>query len=157
MTHQEIIVTNYPPHFSRAEMLFSETAMRNNIDNEPENEQIESNIIRTAWQLELLRENIDQPIIINSGYRSPYLNNAVGGSKTSAHMRGLAADIRAIYLTPLELAKKAAEVLQDYDQIIHEFGRWVHIGFSDSAPRGELLTAMKENKKTVYKHGLIEV
>ncbi len=150
-------MNNYPPHFSREEMLFSETALRMGVDNEPENEVIESNIIRTAWNLELIREHIDQPIVINSGYRSPALNVMIGGSRTSAHMKGLAADIRAIYLTPLELAKVAAEVLTDYDQVIHEFGRWVHIGFSDSVARQQLLTAMKEDDRTVYKHGLLTV
>lgn len=147
---------HYPPNISRNELLFSQTAIQYDIDNEPENDEIEHNLIRTAWQLQLLREEIGQPIIINSGYRSSHLNRVIGGSKTSAHMKGLAADIRTLHYTPLELARIAAETLKDYDQIIHEFGRWVHIGFAD-APRGQLLTAMKENNKTVYKHGLLEV
>lgn len=149
---------NYPPHFSRDELLFSQTAARNGIDNSPTSDEIEANIVRTAWYLELLREKLgSRPIVVSSGYRSPYLNNAIGGSKTSAHMKGLAADISCPDMTPLELSRFIAENMDDYDQVIHEFGRWVHLGLSDTSPRGELLTAMKENNKTVYKIGLLEV
>jgi hypothetical protein len=159
------IVSNWPPHFSLAEFTRSQTAARKGIDNSPPDIQTEANIIRTAWFLETLRSKLRVKygkvmyIIISSGYRCPELNAAIGGSKTSAHMRGLAADISCPGLTPLELARFIADnmIEEDFDQVIHEFGRWVHLGLSDSLPRQQLLTAMKSNGRTVYKPGLLEI
>lgn len=149
---------DYAPHFTEAELTFSQTATRNGIDNAIPDD-LRPNLIRLSWWLEYLREIVQKPIIITSGYRCPYLNNAIGGSKTSAHMDGLAADIYVPDLTPCELARLAAEKMYDqgYDQIIHEFGRWVHVGLGIKIMRFETLTAMRENGRTVYKRGILEV
>ena len=151
----------FPKHFTIEELTRSQTATRNGIDNTPDDL---SNLMRIAWFLETLREKLrleyrNAVIIVSSGYRSPELNLIIGGSKTSAHMLGLAADISCPDLTPLELAQFIADTMADegFDQVIHEFGRWVHVGLTEGLPRYELLTALKENGKTVYKHGLIEV
>jgi len=151
----------FPPHFSIEELTRSQAATRNEIDNIPDDL---SNLMRIAWFLETLREKIrltypHAVIIVSSGYRSPKLNLIIGGSKTSAHMKGLAADISCPDLTPLELSQFVADNMADegFDQVIHEFGRWVHVGLCEGLPRYEKLTAVKENGKTVYKHGLIEV
>jgi len=146
---------NMPPNFTIAELTFSQTATRNGIDNTPDDEAL-INLAQLAWTLQEIRDGIKSPIIVSSGYRGLALNSAIGGSKTSAHMKGMAADISTPSMTPLELAQWIAENIAGYDQIIHEFSKWVHLGLSDT-PRGQLLTAMKENGKTVYKHGLIEV
>ena len=149
----------FPPHFTIEELTRSQTATRNGIDNTPEDL---SNLMRIAWFLESLRSKLrmEYPgavIIVSSGYRSPELNLVIGGSKTSAHMLGLAADISCPDITPLELAQFIADTMADegFDQVIHEFERWVHVGLSEGLPRYELLTAVKENGKTVYKLGLI--
>ena len=149
----------FPPHFSLAELTFSQTAARYEIDNTPPDL---SNLLRIAWFLETLREKIrlthpHAVIIVSSGYRSPDLNLIIGGSKTSAHMKGLAADISCPDLIPLELAQFIADNMADegFDQVIHEFSRWVHVGLAIGLPRYEKLTAVKENGKTVYKLGLI--
>jgi hypothetical protein len=147
---------NFPPHFTLEEMTRSQTATRNGINNTPEDL---TNLMRMAWYLEELREKLREIhpntyIIVSSGYRCPELNLIIGGSKTSAHMKGLAADISCPHLTPLELSEFIRDNMEDYDQIIHEFGRWVHLGLAE-IPRGELLTATKEGGKTVYKRGLI--
>jgi hypothetical protein len=152
----------FPPHFTLEELTSSQTATRNEIDNEP-NEQEKSNILRVAWFLESLRMRVRMKtgkrsvIIVSSGFRCEMLNIMIGGSKTSAHMQGLAADIMCPDLTPLELAKFIRDNMDDepFDQVIHEFNRWVHIGLSKALPRYEELTAVKENGKTVYKKGLI--
>lgn len=149
---------NYPPHFSKEELTRSQTATRNEIDNTPDDE---ANLVRLAWFLESLRQrirmNVDKRafIIVSSGYRCPELNLIIGGSKTSAHMKGLAADITCPSLTPLELAEFIRDNMEEYDQVIHEFGRWVHIGLSSDVNRLQELTAIKENGKTVYKTGLM--
>lgn len=152
---------NYPPHFSEEELTRSQTATRNEIDNSPDDD-AKVNLVRLAWFLESLREKLRNHykrnlfIIISSGYRCPELNLIIGGSKTSAHMKGLAADITCPGLTPLELANFIARNMEDeeYDQVIHEFERWVHVGLSSDVNRLQELTAIKENGKTVYKLGL---
>ena len=148
----------FPPHFTIEELTRSQTATRNGIDNTPEDL---SNLMRIAWFLESLRSKLrlEYPgavIIVSSGYRSPELNLVIGGSKTSAHMKGLAADISCPDITPLELAQFIADTMADegFDQVIHEFERWCHVGLSEGLPRYELLTAVKENGKTIYKSGL---
>lgn len=151
----------FPPHFTLEELTRSQTASRNGIDNTP-NEQEKSNLLRLAWFLETLRSKIRMimnkrsVIIVSSGFRCEELNTAIGGSKTSAHMQGLAADISCPDMTPLELAEFIRDNMADegYDQIIHEFERWVHLGLSIGLPRYEELTATKENGKTVYLNGL---
>jgi len=152
-------LSEFPTHFSLNELTFSQTAARNEIDNTPPDL---SNLLRIAWFLETLREKIrliypHAVIIVSSGYRSPELNLIIGGSKTSAHMKGLAADISCPDLTPLELSQFIANNMADegFDQVIHEFSRWVHVGLCEGLPRYEKLTAVKENGKTVYKLGLI--
>jgi len=146
---------NMPPNFSISELTFSQTAARNSIDNTPDDEAL-INLTQLAWTLQEIRDGIKSPIIVSSGYRSPYLNNAIGGSQTSAHMKGMAADISTPSMTPLELSQWIAENIPGFDQCIHEFGRWVHLGMAQ-APRGQLLTALRENGKTIYVNGLIEV
>ena len=151
----------FPPHFSLEELTRSQAATRNDIDNSPDETQL-SHIVRMAWFLESLRmrlrmHNKRSVIIVSSGFRCEELNLIIGGSKTSAHMYGLAADITCPDLTSLELAEFIRDNMADdgYDQVIQEFGWWVHVGLSDKLPRYEELTALKEKGKTVYKKGLI--
>ena len=84
------------------------------------------------------------------------LNDAIGGSKTSAHMRGDAADLKVINQTPYETAELIVELRLPFDQVIHEFGCWVHIGVSDML-RGEKLTAYKKEGKTRYINGIMRI
>jgi hypothetical protein len=151
----------FPPHFSLAELTRSQTATRNGIDNTPNEDQL-NNLIRLAWFLESLRSRIrmnyrSSYITVSSGFRCEELNLIIGGSKTSAHMQGLAADIHSPDLTPLELAEFIRDNMADesFDQVINEFNKWVHTGLCDGLPRYEELTAVKENGKTIYKKGLI--
>ena len=155
---------NFPSHFSLEELTRSQTATRNEINNTP-SEQEKSNLIKTAWFLESLREKLRKHyhknlfIIVSSGFRCEELNLVIGGSKTSSHVKGLAADIVCPSLSPLELARFISENManEEFDQVIHEFGRWVHVGLTNNVPRLQELTALKENGKTAYKNGLIEV
>lgn len=152
----------FPPHFSLEELTRSQTAARHGIDNTP-NEQEKSNLLRLAWFLESLRSRLRMIhggsiyITVSSGFRCEELNSKIGGSKTSAHMIGLAADINCPRLTPLELSQFISKNMADegFDQVIHEFERWVHIGLCEGNPRYQELTAVKENGKTIYKKGLI--
>ena len=137
-------------HFHLSEFTASQTAARKRIDNTP-TPAIIAQLKATARSMELVRTILGgKPILISSGYRSPALNKAVGGSRTSAHVRGDAVDfICPGFGSPLAICR-ALSIQPDlpYDQIIEE-GTWVHIGFAKS-PRREVLT-MRDGK---YQLGL---
>jgi hypothetical protein len=104
-----------------------------------------------------LRDELGSPIMISSGFRPEDLNSLIGGSKTSAHRFGCAADMRCNVLSPLDLCKLIVEMDLLYDQVIHEFGSWVHCGirWDHQRIRKEELTAYKSNdNKTIYVPGL---
>ena len=138
------------PHFTFEEATYSETAIRNNIDNT----RVSTDILRamqiSAAHLEILREQIGV-IQITSWYRCPELNKKVGGAKNSAHMSGWAIDCKSSKIPVYDLCVFASEVLESYDQIIHEFGSWMHISF-DPKNRKEALTIFS---KGLYKEGIL--
>lgn len=142
---------NLSTHFTLEELTFSETGERRGLRNEPPLALL-VNLRRVADTLEKVRAIVNRPIFVSSGYRSPEINALVGGSPNSAHMLGLAADIRASGMTPRELA----EAIRDYgvklDQLILEYDRWVHIGLTTGTPRGQVLTI---RKGTGYMTGLV--
>lgn len=140
-------MTLLTPHFSLAEMTRSETAARKGLDNAP-SATVVVNLAKTAEYLELVREAVqarygaDKTVVVTSGYRSPAVNEAVGGVPTSAHCFGCAADIHVPGVSVLELAEFVAGEMHAYDQVIHEYGSWVHIGLPKpgAAAREQKLT-----------------
>jgi len=127
------------PNFSLEQLTYSETAEERGIDNTPPPEIIE-NLKQLAQGLEALQALLGAPLEISSGYRCAALNEAVGGSSTSQHMQGLAADIAcAGFGPPLALARAIQQSGIGFDQCILEYGQWVHLSFSD-ARRQRLLT-----------------
>lgn len=140
-------------HFSLEEMTVSQTAARRGIDNTPSPEIVE-NLKKVCDVLEQIRAVVGRPILVSSGYRCPELNDAVGGARDSAHTKGLAADINAQGMTPLELANRIRHAGIVYDQLIFEFERWIHIGLSDK-PRHQVLTAKLVNGATHYFIGIV--
>ena len=132
-------------HFSLAEFTYSQTASREGLDNTPTPEAHE-HLQALAAVMEKVRTLCgSNPVTITSGYRSPAVNAATGGSSTSAHMSGLAADFVIYgYGTPYEICLK----LQGYlaaltiDQLIWEYGDWVHLAIAPpgTEPKCECLT-----------------
>lgn len=141
-------------HFTLAEMTASATAARKGIDNTPPGPMIDQ-LILTADRMEHVRALLGgHPIRVLSGYRSPAVNRAVGGSKNSAHMTGQAVDfICPGFGSPAKVAAFLARELKHYDQVIEEFGDWVHIGFGPGK-RMQALTARKVNGRTKYTPGI---
>jgi hypothetical protein len=92
---------------------------------------IEARLTKLCETLETIRAEAGTPLLVNSGYRSPGYNASVGGSKTSSHMTGHAADIRSPTLSPVQIARIAVALDREkhisVDQIILYKG-WVHIG-----------------------------
>ena len=144
-------------HFELAEFLVSETAARRGIANEPTPE-INENLRRLCQLvLEPLRVKLARPVVITSGYRSPALNRAIGGSPTSHHMQGRAADLIVPGMTPLLVCQAAHQLKLPCVQIIHDFGRWTHLAVAISNEHTPLLTAKLNQGKTVYETGLVHV
>lgn len=121
-------------YFTLKELTKSATAIRNKIDNTPTKEQ-ESNLIQLVENiLDPLREEYGKPIIVESGFRNNKVNALVGGSKTSQHLTGQAADIHTVEDTPQE-NKKLFDLIKKlhlpFDQLIDEYDfNWVHVSYS---------------------------
>ncbi len=130
------------PHFTLAEMTASQVANRAGLDNSPDSQAI-ANLVELCKTLEAVRDLVGQPILITSGYRCAELNRRIGGSPSSAHTRGMAADILAINMAPRQLAQRimASDLL--FDQLILEFDGWVHLGLAAQQQRRQVLTIRK--------------
>lgn len=134
---------NLTAHFTLDELTVSQEAVRAGIDNTPPADVIDA-LRLTAATLENVRLLLGVPIIITSGYRSPPLNRRVGGSANSAHCDGLAADfIAPRYGNPAAIARAIDANAIAFDQLILEFGRWVHLGVHPVHPRRQALTAVR--------------
>lgn len=115
-------------HFSLEEMVASQTASRLGLDNTPPADVIE-NMKRAASHMEEVRALLGHSIVVSSGYRSPAVNQAVGGTETSAHCQGWAIDFICPGLgTPYQVAQKIYGAAVRFDQLIMEH-TWVHISF----------------------------
>lgn len=145
-------MTQLSEHFTLQELTSSDVALRKGIDNTPP-EDVVSNLTELALALEQVRELLGCPMHINSGYRSPKLNAAVGGSSTSAHMTGQAADFVAPdFGTPQQIAHHIAASAIPFDQLIFE-GTWVHFGIRGDMRR-QVLTAHFSGGKVTYTQGI---
>jgi hypothetical protein len=149
---------NISKHISYKEATRSNTALRRGIDNIPDVEELENMKLIAEKVFEPLRKWVGGPIKINSFYRSPELNVAIGGSKKSQHCHGQAIDIDDTYGHRSNASMfKHIRYNMDYDQIIWEFGddknpAWVHVSYvSEEKNRHRCLQAYKENGKTKYK------
>lgn len=129
-------------NFQLSEFLVSQTASRNGINNTPNHTQIANLKLLAEKVLQPLRDHYQLPVSISSGYRSPALNRAVGGSPSSQHMTGQAADFQIPSIDNYTVAKWIQDNL-NYDQLILEFfsggnSGWVHCGYSPSHKNKEL-------------------
>jgi|TARA_B110000259_G_scaffold178264_1_gene216347 zinc D-Ala-D-Ala carboxypeptidase len=145
-------------HISYKEATYSRTATRLDIENKPNEKQMQSMCLIADEVFEPLRMYVGGPIKINSFFRAPKLNKAIGGSTKSQHCHGQAIDLDDTYgrATNAEMYNFIKEHL-DFDQMIWEFGDddnpdWVHISYvSPEENRKRCLKAYKENGKTKYK------
>lgn len=139
-------------NFSLDEFTRSQTADQYGIEVNPSH-QVVSNLTRLCVLiLQPLRDEIDLPIIITSGYRPTEVNRIIGGSDNSQHLHGLAADIIVPGL-PTEDVCDLIALMEGYDQVIAEFGHWTHVSVPElpNKPRNEYLVATRKDKKVVYR------
>jgi hypothetical protein len=144
---------NLSEHFTLEELTFSSTAARRGIDNTAPAD-VAEHLAVTAAGLEKVRALLGAPLHIDSGYRCPALNKAVGGVPTSAHTTGYAADfICPDAGAPLDIVHKImADGSIKFDQVIQE-GTWVHISFAPTMRQMVLTAHFVEGHKATYSHG----
>jgi len=152
---------NLSENFSLHEMCKSETALRMGFDNTPDDEATENLRALCENVLQKVRDHYGKGVKVNSAYRSPESNTAVGGSKTSDHCKGMAADIEIPGVANADLAQWIMDNL-DYTQLILEFytpgipdSGWVHVSYDPDNLKKQELTATKVAGKTQYLPGLV--
>ena len=152
---------NLSPNFSLKELCKSQTAARKGLNNVPDaswEKHIVENLVELAGNiLQPIRENFNIPFTPSSGYRSPALNDAIGGSKTSQHSLGQAVDIEVPTVDNATLAQWIIDNLI-FDQLILEFYKkgeptsgWVHVSYKNEGNRKQILTYDGKS----YQKGLI--
>lgn len=139
-------------HFTLEEMVISQIATRKGLDNTPPPEELKNLRALCVKLLEPIRALAGNPIVVSSGYRSPAVNKAVGGAKSSQHVLGQAADITCPALGQKKFFDLIRKSGLPFDQVIDEFEQWVHVSHrrDPRKNRGEALRARKANGKTVY-------
>ena len=144
-------------NFSLAEMIKSQTAERKDINNNPNEDNIENLQRLCEHVLQPIRDHYGKVVSVSSGFRSPELCVAIGSSTTSQHASGQAADFEIYGVSNKELADYIADNL-DFDQLILEFWKpeepnsgWVHCSYKGADNnRKEYLRAIKSNGRTSY-------
>jgi hypothetical protein len=154
-------MTQLSPNFSLHELTKSETALRLDIDNTPGEAETENLRLLCEKVLQPVRDHFGKGVKVNSGFRSSATNQATGGSKSSDHVKGQAADIEIPGVANAELAQWIMNNLE-YTQLILEFytpgipdSGWVHVSYDPNNLKKQELTAMKVAGKTQYVPGLV--
>lgn len=149
-------------NFTLSEMTKSDTALRLDMDNTPGTQEVENLKALCENILQPVREHFGKGVKVNSGFRHPAVNAAVGGSKTSDHCRGMAADIEIPGVANGDLAQYIVDNF-NFRQVILEFytpgvpdSGWVHVSFNPEDNKKQVLTAAKQRGKTVYLQGLVK-
>jgi hypothetical protein len=131
------------------------------LDNTPDEQALENLKTLCEMVLQPVREHFGKSVTVNSAYRSPESNAAVGGSKTSDHCKGMAADIEIVGVANADLAQWIMDNLE-YTQLILEFytpgipdSGWVHVSYDPNNLKKQELTATKVAGKTTYLNGLV--
>ena len=135
--------------FNLDEFIVSQVAERHGYKNEPNEKQIENLRLLCINVLQPLREIINVPIFINSGFRSFDVNAAVGGRFNSQHLEGKAADFVVHSMNLIDVFNIVLERFS-FDQLIYEFGKWIHVSWNGELNRKEVMTSKKVHGKTVY-------
>ena len=151
---------NLSANFTLKELTKSDTATRLGLDNTPDDEALENLKTLCEMVLQPVREHFGKSVTVNSGYRSPESNAAVGGSKTSDHCKGQAVDFEIDGLPNPDVAQWIMDNLT-YSQLILEFyvqgqpnSGWIHCSYNPEKLIKQELTAVKVAGKTQYLQGL---
>ena len=124
-------------NFSLSELIYSNTAIKYNINNMPDLKALDNLLNLIFYCLQPLREKIGKPIIISSGYRCEKVNHLIGGASNSQHLSGCAADFR---ISDMEIQTAIDYIIKsgiEYDQLINEHNRWIHISYVKGKNRNQ--------------------
>ena len=135
--------------FNLDEFTISQVAERHGYRNEPSEKQIDNLRLLCVNALQPLREIINVPIFINSGFRSFDVNAAVGGRFNSQHLEGKAADLVVHSMNLIDVFNIVLQKLS-FDQLIYEFGKWIHVSWNGELNRKDVMISKKVYGKTVY-------
>ena len=126
-------------NFKMSELIFSETAIKNNINNMPDINSLDNMLDLITYCLQPIRDKIKKPMIITSGYRCPQVNKLVGGVSNSQHTKGQAVD----FIVHGMGIKSVIDFIKysgiEFDQLINEYGNWVHISYNKGHNRQKIL------------------
>lgn len=129
-------------NFKISELIYSETAVKNNINNMPDINSLDNMFELICYCLQPIRDKIKKPMIITSGYRNTEVNNLVGGAKNSQHKKGQAVDFIIKGMTVVEIVNFIKNNGFEYDQLINEYNKWCHISFNKGKNRKQVLKYM---------------
>lgn len=139
-------------HFTLDELIISQEAVRSGLKNEPTALQVEALGLLCVHILEPLRARVKRPIVVSSGFRSKTINTRIGGNASSQHCKGEAADILVPGMDTADVVDLIRAMRLPFDQLIDEFGRWVHVSYSRTGgQRGEVLMAFRQGGQVHYR------
>lgn len=136
-------------HFTLDEFTLSQTAARRGLKNDPGATELVALVDLVEHVLDPLREAVGRPVRVSSGFRSVAVNRAIGGSASSQHTLGQAADFTVPGMTTQQVVDKIRELGLPFDQLIEEFGSWVHVSYGPRHRR-QVLRARRTRAGTKY-------
>ena len=126
-------------NFKISELIKSDTAIKNNINNMPDINSLDNLLDLIFYCLQPIRDKIKKPMLITSGFRSNLVNKLVKGVSNSQHLYGQAADFIINGMTPTQIIEKIKTCNIDFDQLINEYDRWVHVSYNKNNNRRQIL------------------
>ncbi len=126
-------------NFKISELIKSDSATKNNISNMPDINSLDNLLDLIFYCLQPIRDKIKKPMIITSGFRSNLVNKLVKGVSNSQHLKGQAADFIINGMTPTQIIEKIKTYNIDFDQLINEYDRWVHVSYNKNNNRRQIL------------------
>lgn len=126
-------------NFKISELIYSETSIKNNINNMPDINSLDNMLELICYCLQPLREKIKKPMIITSGYRNSEVNKLVGGAANSQHTKGQAVDFVINGMTVEQIINFIKVNNIEFDQCINEYNKWCHISYNKGNNRHQYL------------------
>ena len=129
-------------HFNLEEFYISNTAKLHNINNMPDIQSLDCMLNLLVYCLQPVREILQKPMIITSGYRCKLLNTKLGGVPASQHTKGQAVDFYVKGLSVSQVINIIKKSDIEYDQLINEYNKWVHISFVKNKNRYQNISVL---------------
>ena len=126
-------------NFKMSELIYSDTAVRHNINNMPDINSMDCMLNLICYCLQPIRDKLGKPMVISSGFRNSQVNKLVGGVATSQHTKGQAVDFTVAGMSVAQVVEFIKKSGIEYDQLINEYNKWVHISFVKGKNRKQVL------------------